>query len=89
MCPSERLPLGSLPSVVAGSSRDRETAQVRERSVCRTAYRRAKRASDRHCHLPSVLGGTRGLCIVQHVPVDELEEPSDVLHDVEIHTATD
>ena len=45
-------------------------------------------ASDRHCHLPSVLGGTRSLSIVQHVPVDELEVPSDVLHDVETHTAT-
>ena len=33
LCPGERLPFGSLPSVVAGSSRDSETVQGRENTI--------------------------------------------------------
>ena len=47
--------------------------------------KRAGQASDRRCHLSSVPGGTKGDCILQEEPVGELEEPGDVLDELEHH----
>ena len=52
-------------------------------SICRNATKKARRASVRHCHLSSALERTRGVCKVQQEPVAELEQPSDVLQEVE------
>ena len=51
--------------------------------------KRGKARSERHCHLPSVPGGTRGVCIVQEEQIGELEKPGEVLHDVEHHMTTE
>ena len=51
------------------------TYDVQRKGTNRTTKeRKASGRSDRHCHLPSASGETRGACEIWEEPVDDLEE---------------